>query len=128
MSNEVAENLREIASNLLAAANRLDGIDVSADAMRQLPGIDHTGHVHAATDEAVRACQGGTVRVDNGDGTSTYRHATGAVRRLRACVENWPECAEGEYNPRCCRWPKSCSATVYDGLVADADLEPERGA
>lgn len=34
MSNEVAENLREIASNLLAAANRLDGIDVSTDAMR----------------------------------------------------------------------------------------------
>lgn len=29
MSNEVAENLREIASNLLAAANRLDGIDVT---------------------------------------------------------------------------------------------------
>lgn len=34
MSSEVAESLREIASNLLAAANRLDGIDVSADAMR----------------------------------------------------------------------------------------------
>lgn len=30
VSNEVAENLREIASNLLAAANRLDGIDVAA--------------------------------------------------------------------------------------------------
>lgn len=51
MSSEVAENLREIASNLLAAANRLDGIDVSADAMR-----------------------GGTVCVDNGDGVVTYQY------------------------------------------------------
>lgn len=25
------------------------------------------------------------------------------------CIENWPECSEGEYNPSCCRFPKSCS-------------------
>jgi hypothetical protein len=25
------------------------------------------------------------------------------------CVEKWPECASGLYNPRCCRFPKSCS-------------------
>jgi hypothetical protein len=36
------------------------------------------------------------------------------VPRLRACVERWPECATGEYNPACCRFPKSCSAEVYD--------------
>lgn len=29
-----------------------------------------------------------------------------------ACVERWPECEEGAYDPRCCRWPKSCSADV----------------
>lgn len=46
-------------------------------------------------------------------------------RRLRACVENWPDCATGEYNPSCCRFPKSCSCTVYDDdRVTDADLEP----
>lgn len=44
--------------------------------------------------------------------------------RLRACVERWPDAEEGAYNPACCRWPKSCSATVYDPerLTAD-DLE-----
>jgi len=26
-----------------------------------------------------------------------------------ACVERWPDCAVGEYNPACCRFPKSCS-------------------
>jgi len=26
-----------------------------------------------------------------------------------ACVENWPECWSGGYDPRCCRFPKSCS-------------------
>lgn len=46
-------------------------------------------------------------------------------RRLRACVEAWPECETDAYDPRCCRWPKSCSATVYDPeQVANEDLEP----
>jgi hypothetical protein len=48
----------------------------------------------------------------------------GPKRRLRACVEAWPEAETGEYNPACCRFPKSCSATVYDPeRVTDADLE-----
>lgn len=47
-----------------------------------------------------------------------------AERRLRSCVARWPACATGEYNPACCRFPKSCSATVYDrDVVTDADLE-----
>ena len=46
------------------------------------------------------------------------------TRRLRACVELWPECAEGEYNPHCCRFPKSCSCTIYDlELLQPEDLE-----
>lgn len=30
------------------------------------------------------------------------------------CVERWPECHEGGYDPRCCRFPKSCSCEVTD--------------
>lgn len=46
-------------------------------------------------------------------------------RRLRGCVENWPEAETGAYDPRCCRFPKSCSATVYDkGTVTEEQLEP----
>lgn len=45
-------------------------------------------------------------------------------RRLRACVERWPEAETGAYDPRCCRFPKSCSATVYDkDAVAEERLE-----
>ncbi|WP_033338884.1 hypothetical protein [Catenuloplanes japonicus] len=45
-------------------------------------------------------------------------------RRLKACVEAWPEAETGDYDPRCCRFPKSCSASVYaDEHVTDADLE-----
>jgi len=33
-------------------------------------------------------------------------------RRHDACVERWPECVSGEYDPRCCRFPKSCSCNV----------------
>jgi hypothetical protein len=29
--------------------------------------------------------------------------------RDAACVERWPECESGSYDPRCCRFPKSCS-------------------
>ena len=25
------------------------------------------------------------------------------------CVANWPECENGKYHPKCCRFPKSCS-------------------
>ena len=25
------------------------------------------------------------------------------------CVERWPECENGGYDPSCCRFPKSCS-------------------
>jgi hypothetical protein len=25
------------------------------------------------------------------------------------CVAAWPDCVDGEYDPRCCRFPKSCS-------------------
>jgi hypothetical protein len=47
------------------------------------------------------------------------------MRRLRVCVEAWPECETGLYDPRCCRFPKSCSCTVYDQeLVEESDLEP----
>lgn len=49
------------------------------------------------------------------------------TRRLRGCVERWPDAETGEYNPHCCRFPKSCSATVYDAdRVTDEDLEPEQ--
>jgi hypothetical protein len=26
-----------------------------------------------------------------------------------ACVAAWPDCVDGAYDPRCCRFPKSCS-------------------
>lgn len=45
--------------------------------------------------------------------------------RLKSCVENWPDCETGDYNPACCRFPKSCSATVWDAeYVTPDDLEP----
>ena len=44
-------------------------------------------------------------------------------RRIKACVEAWPDCAEGEYNPYCCRYPKSCSCTIYNDDVNTDLLE-----
>lgn len=33
-----------------------------------------------------------------------------APARDPQCVERWPACGTGLYDPRCCRFPKSCSA------------------
>lgn len=48
--------------------------------------------------------------------------------RIPSCVERWPECYPGDYNPACCRFPKSCSCEVYpkpcscgNPLVEDVD-------
>lgn len=30
--------------------------------------------------------------------------------RNRLCVQRWPEAQSCDYDPRCCRFPKSCSA------------------
>jgi hypothetical protein len=48
------------------------------------------------------------------------------TRRIKACVEAWPDCETGLYDPRCCRFPKSCSCTIYDlEYVEDCDLEED---
>lgn len=49
-------------------------------------------------------------------------------RRLRECVEAWPDCETGLYDPHCCRFPKSCSCTIYDEtMTPESALEPARG-
>ena len=54
--------------------------------------------------------------------------ATEPKPRLRACVEAWPGAETGAYDPRCCRFPKSCSATAYDPeQVTDEVLEDPPG-
>jgi len=53
------------------------------------------------------------------------------TRRLKACVQTFPNAETGEYDPRCCRFPKNCSPygyieAVQAGNLTDADLEPPR--
>jgi hypothetical protein len=31
-----------------------------------------------------------------------------------SCVANWPGCFSGGYDPRCCRFPKSCSVRMVE--------------
>lgn len=64
--------------------------------------------------------QGSTKLVANSvPATIPYR------RRLKSCLEEWPDAEPGAYNPSCCRFPKSCSCTSYDPTqVTDDDLEP----
>lgn len=32
--------------------------------------------------------------------------------RHPACISSWPDCHNGAYDPRCCRFPKACSCSV----------------
>ena len=58
----------------------------------------------------------------------TPKQPTTPRRRLKACVERWPGAEiDGDYDLRCCRFPKSCSASVYDDAhVTEDDLESRR--
>lgn len=52
-------------------------------------------------------------------------------RRLKTCVQTFPNADTGEHNPRCCRFPKNCSPyasieAYQAGNVSEADLEPPR--
>jgi hypothetical protein len=50
------------------------------------------------------------------------------VRRLKVCVDNWPDCYDGGYDPFCCRFPKECSCEVYDPeTISEERLEPVKG-
>lgn len=53
---------------------------------------------HAAAEGARLAAERGLA----GEGTDA---------RSETCVAAWPECYSGGYDPRCCRFPKSCSCS-----------------
>ena len=65
---------------------------------------------------AYRAVQSGALRPVRWkrEGASSYTVHEDEMR-LQSCVDNWPECHSGEYDPRCCRFPKSCSCTEEAG-------------
>lgn len=47
--------------------------------------------------------------------TDGDRPADDLPERYPACIASWPECRDGDFEPRCCRFPKSCSCNVADG-------------
>ena len=44
--------------------------------------------------------------------------------RDHECVQQWPECEDGAYDPRCCRFPKSCSCGPRITSLAPPAPEP----
>jgi hypothetical protein len=41
-----------------------------------------------------------------------------------ACIAQWPDCYEGGYDPRCCRFPKSCSCEARTSIPVEPQPEP----
>ena len=75
---------------------------------------------------AVRTASCGMPQLDGSRCTGTFHDPSGARVRDPACVERWPECEEGAYHPDCCRFPKSCSCTVYEPPASSGAKQAER--
>lgn len=46
---------------------------------------------------------------ENPQGQGAWVFGALVTDREPSCVEAWPECEDGGYNPSCCRFPKACS-------------------
>jgi hypothetical protein len=69
----------------------------------------------------VATVTGGVAHWTDADGVEHTGPYKAEDHRDPACVERWPGCAEGEYHPDCCRFPKSCSCmstNVRDWLAS----------
>jgi hypothetical protein len=105
--------LTDVAEDLEWAATKQDNPDVA------LGFTAAAGRVRERLDDMRGARDGGTVKAGGGS----------RLRRHRACAEKFG--IDGEYNPACCRFPKSCSPYPYQeaidaGNVTEDDLEPLR--
>lgn len=96
-----------------------------ADALRQARGIcaydvsafawQVTGArivVVAATDDAGRKDADRAFWESVSESDDPGREEETALVREPDCVAAWPGCVNGEHNPACCRWPKSCSVRM----------------
>lgn len=84
----------------------------SATEYNDAGNVVYTDSVEAAMDSIWAAIAEETLGVPVGEGEQPAPKATLVDERDPACVAEWPECGSGEYDPRCCRFPKSCSAGI----------------
>lgn len=91
---------------LIAVGTVLFIISERRDHRRTMSALDETYKILAQM-----ADQKGW-EVEKKDTTITVTRTHPGDDRDPLCIENWPDCYEGGYDPRCCRFPKSCSCTV----------------
>lgn len=48
-----------------------------------------------------------------------------STRRLKSCIEKWPDAEIGQYNPACCRFPKNCNPFGRIEAVEAGNLREE---
>ena len=56
------------------------------------------------------------IALDAADPTPDAAMTSAEAGRDPECVAKWPDCYEDGYDPRCCRFPKSCRCSVYQPL------------
>lgn len=106
---EMAHDMGQRADRLDALADMLDDIRSALRSMEPGGPLDFS----AAEEGAWQWRQlPPAVRLWASTGDAPIVMSAPADKRDPECVQRWPECASGEYNPACCRFPKSCSCDV----------------
>ena len=103
------EELREVAAELVQFVWEKDECARANSAM-YFDMAERIQALQAARDECDRT-HGITVVSDDFDYSISVNGRLLATTETRQfdCLQQWPECSSGEYNPACCRFPKSCS-------------------
>lgn len=105
--------------NLLAVRHReaQSVVGVAIKDFRSLWYVHSTvGNTGPLSDEELRRDWDCTPELDNHHNAKLCPYCTPPAPeppRIPFCVAAWPECEDGEYNPKCCRFPKSCSCRVW---------------
>lgn len=101
-----------------AAENWQDGLDRQLVAVRDLTlELNHNKGMVAALrrDSELNAADIAQLQTENAELRKRLKpkpapvYVAPADDRDPECVEAWPGCFSGGYDPRCCRFPKSCS-------------------
>lgn len=89
----------------------------------RIMALEATQHTHVDTSrpsETVRMPLKVATETTYGTAPIVAPSAAGsAVERNPECLASWPDCYAGGYDPRCCRFPKSCSCEVRQEAPAN---------
>lgn len=115
---EVAQLRAELAAKNQELADEIE--DHAATVQRLTQERDSARGVNSAFVNAVHGVEGRLDLIEAALRQLSGQPA-GTDRRSPECVQRWPDARSGGHDPRCCRFPKACSAEPmsHNGPISD---------